>query len=668
MDRVASGIHAAGDQDDIADFQRADLLVGDRRLQPYFAAGPREAGRQLFRRQHRHRGRVPLAIEPLRDRAGPRVQRDAEAAEGPAVVGDGNEEARRQPVERADLAADQRRLAAEPHRPDRQLVGRVHDRVLDLREPRIRVRVVERAEQLLLRMEVARRAVAADADADGAGAASLALRLPHGVEDALAHAVEGAVGAPEVIELRGQRVLRVGVLAAASLQDQLHLDGVLLPLLEVHDRRPRAEVVARVLTRDRIDRVGPQLAAFGRFRDRGAHLLFHPDLVDADRHLDLEGRHAGVLANGPLAARRLVDVLGDDRQRLAGPGRLLFRGQRRRHGLADVGRQVGGGAGDELHDAVEEGRKHTEQYNSEVGGQRPEAGATRVERDPLGELHVPADAYYGVQTQRAVENFPISGLKAPAPLVTATVLIKQACARANGTLARLDPTIAGAIVQAADEILAGALRDQFIVDVYQAGAGTSHNMNTNEVLANRAGEILGEPRGTYARVHPNDHVNMGQSTNDVFPTATRLAILLVLPDLLAAAIGLADALEEKSQAFARVLKTGRTHLQDAVPITLGQEFSGYAANVRHAAEELNHASSCLYELNLGATALGTGLNAGTDFTQASVTNLVRATGLAMKPARNRFRVTQSMGDVLTYSAACGGSPSKSTRWPPTCAS
>jgi fumarate hydratase, class II len=284
-----------------------------------------------------------------------------------------------------------------------------------------------------------------------------------------------------------------------------------------------------------------------------------------------------------------------------------------------------------------------------VGGQRLEAGATRVERDPLGELHVPADAYYGVQTQRAVENFPISGLKAAPALVNATVLIKQACARANATLERLDPSVAGAIVQAADEILAGGLRDQFVVDVYQAGAGTSHNMNTNEVLANRAGEILGEPKGTYKRVHPNDHVNMGQSTNDVFPTATRLAILLVLPDLLASAIGLADALEERSEAFAGVLKTGRTHLQDAVPITLGQEFSGYAANVRHAAEELNHASSCLYQLNLGATALGTGLNAGDDFTQASVTNLVRATGLAMKAARNRFRVTQSMGDVLTYS-------------------
>src|SRR5262245_12695755 len=213
---------------------------------------------------------------------------------------------------------------------------------------------------------------------------------------------------------------------------------------------------------------------------------------------------------------------------------------------------------------------------------------TRVERDPLGELRVPAEAYYGVQTQRAVENFPISGLTAPAPLVTATVLVKQACARANASAGRLDPSVAAAIEQAADEILAGKLRDQFVVDVYQAGAGTSHNMNANEVLANRAAEILGDVRGSYARVHPNDHVNMGQSTNDVFPTATRLALLLVLPDVLGAATRLADALDTQARELARVLKTGRTHLQDAVPITFGQEFGGYAANVRHAAEELRH--------------------------------------------------------------------------------
>jgi aspartate ammonia-lyase len=277
--------------------------------------------------------------------------------------------------------------------------------------------------------------------------------------------------------------------------------------------------------------------------------------------------------------------------------------------------------------------------------------ATRVERDPLGELHVPAEAYYGVQTQRAVENFPISGLKAPAALVTATVLIKQACARANGALGRLDREVADAIANAAEEIVSGKLRDQFVVDVYQAGAGTSHNMNTNEVLANRAGEILGQPRGAYTRVHPNDHVNMGQSTNDVFPTATRLSLLLILPDAMASASRLAGTLEDKAASFAQVLKTGRTHLQDAVPITLGQEFGGYAANVRHAVQELEHAAKSLHELNLGATALGTGLNAGDDFTRAAIDHLAATTRLPLTPARNRFRVTQSMGDVLAYSGA-----------------
>jgi aspartate ammonia-lyase len=276
---------------------------------------------------------------------------------------------------------------------------------------------------------------------------------------------------------------------------------------------------------------------------------------------------------------------------------------------------------------------------------------TRLERDPLGELRVPADAYYGVQTQRAIDNFPISGFTAPAPLVTATVHVKRAAARANASLRRLDRVVADAIVQAADEILTGRLRDQFVVDVYQAGAGTSHNMNTNEVLANRAAELLGEPRGTYKRVHPNDHVNMGQSTNDVFPTATRLSILLVLPQTVKSARLLAEALNAKGSEFARVLKTGRTHLQDAVPITLGQEFSGYAANVRHAADELERAARSLHELNLGSTAVGTGLNAGDDFTRAAIDNLSRATGLALQPAHNRFRVTQSMGDVLGYSGA-----------------
>src|SRR5205809_2701227 len=183
----------------------------------------------------------------------------------------------------------------------------------------------------------------------------------------------------------------------------------------------------------------------------------------------------------------------------------------------------------------------------------------RTERDPLGDLNVPADAYYGIQTVRAVDNFPISGLRAPADLVTATILVKKAAAEANAALGRLDPAIARAIASACDEIVAGRLRDQFVVDVYQAGAGTSHNMNANEVLANRAAEMLGEPRGVYARVHPNDHVNMGQSTNDVFPTATRLALLLGHDRLVAASRDLAGSLAKKADEFADVLKTGRTH-------------------------------------------------------------------------------------------------------------
>jgi aspartate ammonia-lyase len=275
----------------------------------------------------------------------------------------------------------------------------------------------------------------------------------------------------------------------------------------------------------------------------------------------------------------------------------------------------------------------------------------RIERDPLGEHAVPDDAYYGIQTVRAVENFPISGLRAPAQLITATVVIKKAAAQANVALGRLDARIGGAIIQAADEILGGALADQFIVDVYQAGAGTSHNMNANEVLANRAAEILGGAKGDYRVVHPNDHVNMGQSTNDVFPTATRLALLLAHPRLVEAARALAAALARKAEAFASVLKVGRTHLQDAVPITLGQEFSGYAACIERAADDMERASEGLTELNLGATAVGTGLNAGDDYTERAVANIAVLTGIQVRPAANRFRVTQSMGDVLAYSGA-----------------
>ena len=275
----------------------------------------------------------------------------------------------------------------------------------------------------------------------------------------------------------------------------------------------------------------------------------------------------------------------------------------------------------------------------------------RTERDPLGEFSVPDDAYYGIQTARAVANFPISGFRAPANLVDATVLIKKAAAAANHSVGRLEPGIAQAIAAAADEILGGALRDQFVVDVYQAGAGTSHNMNTNEVLANRAAELLGGRRGEYTTVHPNDHVNMSQSTNDVFPTATRVALLLGHDALVNAGRALAASLHNRATRFDSILKVGRTHLQDAVPMTLGQEFGGYAACIERGTDDVEWAAEQLRELNLGATAVGTGLNAGDDYTTRAVANLSAAAGLTLRPAANRFRVTQSMGDVLAYSGA-----------------
>jgi aspartate ammonia-lyase len=276
---------------------------------------------------------------------------------------------------------------------------------------------------------------------------------------------------------------------------------------------------------------------------------------------------------------------------------------------------------------------------------------TRVEHDPLGEHTVPADAYYGIQTVRAAENFPISGLHAPADLVTATVLIKRAAARANVELGRLEARVGEAIIESADEIVNGALRDQFIVDIYQAGAGTSHNMNVNEVLANRASEVLGGAKGEYRVVHPNDHVNMGQSTNDVFPSATRVALLLGHAALVDAARALAASLHRKAGEFATVLKVGRTHLQDAVPMTLGQEFGGYAACIERGADDVARAAEQLKEMNLGATAVGTGLNAGDEFSSRTIKYLGASINIDLVPAANRFRVTQSMGDVLAYSSA-----------------
>ncbi len=277
--------------------------------------------------------------------------------------------------------------------------------------------------------------------------------------------------------------------------------------------------------------------------------------------------------------------------------------------------------------------------------------ATRIERDPLGEKEVPASALYGIQTLRAAENFPISGLRPLPAFIDAVIWIKRSAALVHRQTGRLEPRLADAIVQAADEVLSGQHRDQFIVDVYQAGAGTSHNMNCNEVLANRANEILGGSRGTYQPVHPNDHVNMAQSTNDVIPTALRLAVLATLPATFAALDRLAGSLLAKGTEFDHVIKSGRTHLQDATPIRLGQEFTGYGLTVQRHRQKLEAAADRLRELNIGGTAVGTGLNAEPEYAELMVEELERISGLELRPGRHLVQLMQSMGDVVTVSGA-----------------
>lgn len=277
--------------------------------------------------------------------------------------------------------------------------------------------------------------------------------------------------------------------------------------------------------------------------------------------------------------------------------------------------------------------------------------AFRTEKDPLGEKPVPADALYGIQTLRAVENFPISGLRPLPPFVDAVVWIKRSAAVVHKRTGRLEARLADAIVQAADEILAGQHRDQFVVDPYQAGAGTSHNMNCNEVLANRANQLLGQPLGGYAPIHPNDHVNMAQSTNDVIPTAMRLAALASLPALLEAMQVLADDLLAKGKAFDHVLKSGRTHLQDATPIRLGQEFTAYGRTVARHRAKLIEAAEWLKEMNIGGSAVGTGLNAEPVYPEYMVEALRAVSGLDVRVAEDRIQLMQSMGDIATFSGA-----------------
>ena len=275
----------------------------------------------------------------------------------------------------------------------------------------------------------------------------------------------------------------------------------------------------------------------------------------------------------------------------------------------------------------------------------------RTETDPLGEKQVPADALYGIQTLRAAENFPISGLRPLPAFVDAVVIIKRCAAQTHRETGRLEPEYADAIIRAADEVLAGQYRDQFIVDPYQAGAGTSHNMNCNEVLANRANELLGKPRGSYSPIHPNDHVNMAQSTNDVIPTAMRLATLRTLPSLLSAMAGLSASLLAKGRQFDAVLKSGRTHLQDATPIRLGQEFTAYGHTIERHQQKLAQAAEWLYAMNIGGTAVGTGLNAEVRYPALMVKYLRDLTGLPVAVADDRIQLMQSMGDIATFSGA-----------------
>ena len=289
--------------------------------------------------------------------------------------------------------------------------------------------------------------------------------------------------------------------------------------------------------------------------------------------------------------------------------------------------------------------------------------AFRIEKDSLGEVQVPAGAYWGAQTQRAIQNFPISGLKPYPAFVWSMAAIKRAAAEVNQDLGLFSDKqvgeqvisgdkIAEAIMQAADEVLDGRFQSQFVVDPIQAGAGTSHNMNVNEVIANRANEILGFGLDAPAKpVHPNDHVNMAQSTNDTIPTAIRLGCLWRLDELLATLQHLADALQDKAEEFDPIVKSGRTHLQDAVPVRLGQEFGAYARAVKRDRQKIRQAAKGLRRLGIGGTATGTGLNAHPEYHGRMVKRLSKLTGLKLRESSNLFESMQSMADPVFFSGA-----------------
>jgi aspartate ammonia-lyase len=275
----------------------------------------------------------------------------------------------------------------------------------------------------------------------------------------------------------------------------------------------------------------------------------------------------------------------------------------------------------------------------------------RREKDSLGEKEVPADAYYGLQSVRAMENFPISGLGMHPRMEEAIVMVKKAAALVNGELGFLSPEVSKAIAAAADEVLAGKLRDHFVVDVYQMGAGTSFNMNANELLANRAIEHLGKKKGEYAHVHPNDHVNMAQSTNDVIPTAIRIAARLLLQELLPVVSDLEAAFASKAKEFDGILKSARTHLQDAVPIRLGQEFAAYAKTIGKCRDRIVASAQSLEELGIGGSAAGTGLNTHPEYRTKVIEHLRSWTKIHWRNAPDMREAMQSNLPIAEVSSA-----------------
>lgn len=276
---------------------------------------------------------------------------------------------------------------------------------------------------------------------------------------------------------------------------------------------------------------------------------------------------------------------------------------------------------------------------------------TRREKDSLGVVEVPAQAHYGAQTARAVENYPISGMRAHPSLIRAIAMIKYAATEANRDLSLIDSERANATMAAAQEVIDGKWNDEFVVDVFQAGAGVSFHMNANEVIANRANVILGGALGEYARVHPNDHVNYGQSTNDVFPTAMRLATLLNLETLYPVLDALAAAFAAKGREFDGIMKSGRTHMQDAVPIRLGQEFAAYGVAISKGSESLANAADSLRELGLGGSAVGTGINTHPEYRAKAIANLARISGQRLMPAEDMRWAMQSNACMAEVSSA-----------------